>query len=723
MSENAQELPEGIQKRKVKRAAVPDLSIFGIPAVGTAPSIDPAATGANAPAKPVKAASARALQSSFFYRRRESDPPRPGRASDGAERGFAAGLQCGDRFISAAELGRTPPKEGALRVAAYIRVSNDSEDQENSYEMQSWYFASLLQRNPDWTSAGVYSDCGLSGTNKEHRTGYKRLLRHCREGKVDRIVCKSISRFARNTSDFMAALEFLHEHHVTILFEKENLDTQDAASDFILTTLAAIAQEESRSISANIRWSNQKRFPMGHVCNVALYGYRYAEGDGGFETLEGGYRIRRIEIVDEEAEVVRYVFSEVCEGRAFADIARTLNARRIPAPNEGRMRGKVKAGAECGWTGAIISEMVARERYCGDVLIQKTYTPDFLTHRSVRNDGRAPQYMVRNHHPAIIGRELFEGAQAVRRHNSEKFRNKAGVRNRHAFSGRLTCAHCGRHYNVRNAGFYPIWYCPASMLNNGKHVCRAERIYEEQVVRMFRKAFVGRFELAAEPVPDDVTVADVMSGRYGQDGDALCSFTRRADDFVPRVRVLLENVQRADNMERDRSFLKRRISARRAAAAEAEKRIRWLDAQRRALEGESGSPGDAVAVNERLAMESARLRDAQREADELDRRLADLEDYWDRLEADHEERERALEWMKTLPAGCEGAAAFLNGLTGEYVRAFALSIAVRDPLHYAIRWFDDVRTEVEMCSNVGDHRCTGDYFDGQRMRPKRRRGR
>ena len=235
-------------------------------------------------------------------------------------------------YLSTAEMNRTVTKSGPLRVAAYIRVSSDSSDQKNSYETQDKYFSGLLSKNPEWTSAGVYSDYGISGTDKQHRTGYKRLLRHCREGKLDRIVCKSISRFARNTSDFMTALNTLHDHQVTILFEKEGLDTADPTSDFILTTLAAIAQEESRSISSNIRWGNQKRYPKGQARNYDIYGYRYAKGADAFETMEDGYQIHRVEIVEEEAVIVRRIFQEVEDGERYSDIARRLNYEHIPAP-------------------------------------------------------------------------------------------------------------------------------------------------------------------------------------------------------------------------------------------------------------------------------------------------------------------------------------------------------------------------------------------------------
>ncbi|HJC87103.1 MAG TPA: recombinase family protein [Candidatus Eisenbergiella intestinigallinarum] len=636
-------------------------------------------------------------------------------------------------YISTAEMNRTVTKSGPLRVAAYIRVSSDSSDQENSYETQDKYFSGLLSKNPEWTSAGVYSDYGISGTDKQHRTGYKRLLRHCREGKIDRIVCKSISRFARNTSDFMTALNTLHDHQVTILFEKEGLDTADPTNDFILTTLAAIAQEESRSISSNIRWGNQKRYPKGQARNYDIYGYCYAKGEDAFETMEDGYQIHRVEIVEEEAAIVRRIFQEVEDGERYSDIARRLNYEHIPAPDQGKAKRKirgrttVKEGIETGWTSAMISRMITLERYCGDALLQKTYTPDFLTHKSRINNGEMPQYLVRDHHPAIISREQFERVQKVRQGNAARFGNR-GKRTDHPFSGRLICAHCGRAFNIRNASHYPIWFCPTSALNNGKGVCHAEKIYEEQAVRMFRKAFTDRFHLLSEPVLDDVTAVDILSGRYGEEESPRCHFDQRADRFVEQIRQRLVNIQKMDFMERDRGFLKRQIEALKVTISEAESRRRILTTQRDTLGIRKELLNDAMvdgstlaALENRIQEESDRIRNAEKEKEKLEQRLSHLESYWEQLEAGHEERDRALEWIETLPEGQEGTVAFLNGLTSAYVKAFALSITVHDPLHYTVHWFDDTSTDVEMYSNVEDYRCTAAYFDGQRMREKYRR--
>ena len=641
--------------------------------------------------------------------------------------------QDASHYISTAEMNRTVTKSGPLRVAAYIRVSSDSSDQENSYETQDKYFSGLLSKNPEWTSAGVYSDYGISGTDKQHRTGYKRLLRHCREEKIDRIVCKSISRFARNTSDFMTALNTLHDHQVTILFEKEGLDTADPTNDFILTTLAAIAQEESRSISSNIRWGNQKRYPKGQARNYDIYGYCYAKGEDAFETMEDGYQIHRVEIVEEEAAIVRRIFQEVEDGERYSDIARRLNYEHIPAPDQGKAKRKirgrttVKEGIETGWTSPMISRMITLERYCGDALLQKTYTPDFLTHKSRINNGEMPQYLVRDHHPAIISREQFERVQKVRQGNAARFGNR-GKRTDHPFSGRLICAHCGRAFNIRNASHYPIWFCPTSALNNGKGVCHAEKIYEEQAVRMFRKAFTDRFHLLSEPVLDDVTAADILSGRYGEEESPRCHFDQRADRFVEQIRQRLVNIQKMDFMERDRGFLKRQIEALKVTISEAESRRRILTTQRDTLGIRKELLNDAMvdgstldALENRIQEESDRIRNAEKEKEKLEQRLSHLESYWEQLEAGHEERDRALEWIETLPEGQEGTVAFLNGLTSAYVKAFALSITVHDPLHYTVHWFDDTSTDVEMYSNVEDYRCTAAYFDGQRMREKYRR--
>lgn len=416
-------------------------------------------------------------------------------------------------------LPSTPPKDRRLKVAAYIRVSTDLADQKNSYETQERYFRRLLQGNPDWIFAGIYSDYGISGTSGQKRTGFKRILRHCTEKKIDRIICKSISRFARNTLDFMTALNTLQESGTTIYFEEDGLDTSDQTSHFILTTLAAIAQEESRSISANIRWGNERRFPRGEVRNQAIYGYRYT---GSHAVSENGYRYRTVEIVEEEAAVVRRIFEQAAQGSSCVEIARDLNGRHIPvrpSPYARRRlkhasRGQLHSTIDEGWTAGQIRLILTNERYSGDVLIQKTCTENYLTHHSRKNRGEAPQYWARNHHPAIISRELFEGAGLMRKTGvpSEKTPSHRPVR--YPFSQTLICGSCGRFYHIRNTARNPIWFCPSTARNNGKNLCHNHKIYEEQLIRMFRRAILERFRLMETCPADQLNAADIMSGHF-----------------------------------------------------------------------------------------------------------------------------------------------------------------------------------------------------------------
>ncbi len=619
-----------------------------------------------------------------------------------------------EAFISAESFHRVSKAKERLRVAAYIRVSTDSSDQENSYETQERYFNNLLTQNANWISAGIYSDYGISGTDSGKRIGYRRILRHCEQGKIDRIVCKSVSRFARNTSDFMVALKTLQEHGVTILFEKEGLDTADPTSAFILTTLAAIAQEESRSISSNILWGHEKRYPKGDTRNHIIYGFRYAEGEDAFETTPTGYRRRRIVADEKEAEVVRRVFDLFEEGLGFTEIARKLNREHIPAPQAHTLNGQIRQSADVkqdiGWTGPHISRMVRSERYCGDVLLQKSFVPDYLTHESRKNKGEKPQYYVKGHHEAIISRDQFERVQKLLEVSK---RNTHYTRTDKPFTHRLYCPHCGRYYHNRQSGPNAVWFCPTTMAHNGKAHCPSERIFEEQIIRMFRRAFIDRFGLVEAPVIDDVKVADIMSGCYGMDEEIITPFSQKAETFVGKMMARLRNIQSQDYVERDRGFLKRRVSAVEADIADTEKRIRHMmteldsiSVRQEILGDQSITEEELHAIQNQLRREQERKIRLEPEKAELDKKLTYLENYWEQLERDYDEREKTLEWMETLPEGQAGTTEFLNGLSETYIKGFALRITVHDPLHYTVHWFDDTTTEVEMYSNVEDHRLT-----------------
>ena len=246
------------------------------------------------------------------------------------------------------------------------------------------------------------------------------------------------------------------------------------------------------------------------------------------------------------------------------------------------------------------------------------------------------------------------------------------------------------------------------------------QVYEEQIIRVVRRAVIERFELTVQPIQDDVKVADILSGRFAETEGV---FSSEADSFVVQMLARLENIQRLDFMERDRTFYKRQITALFTSVETARKRVRLLQSQKDALETRRYLLGDMTVEETSITEKTkqieelkARIERDDAEGKKLSEQLDYLESYWAELEDDFDRREDAIEWMKTLPEGCAGTAAFLNGLTGDYCKSFILSITVHSPLKFTIHWFDDTRTEVVMYSNIEDYRYTASYFDGVAMR-------
>lgn len=593
--------------------------------------------------------------------------------------------------------------EKTVRVAAYIRVSSTNPAQEDSYEMQERYFMSLLSKNSGWTSAGIYSDHGVSATSREKRTGFNRLLRHCKQGKIDRVICKSISRFARNTQDFLEALRTLKENGVTILFEREAMDTADAYSEFILTTLAAIAQEESRSISANIAWSNQKRFPAGNVCNKDIYGYEFRKGE--YTVNENGYRYRAVFIIPEEAEIVRMVFRLFTkEELGFTQIAQKLDAMHIQPPNSGcRQRqkrkptvlpaGTLKEEDKRGWTATDVRYMIANVRYCGSVLCQKTYTDHRNGRKQKVNKGEKPKYLIRNHHPAIISEELWQEAQEVWKVYTAKYRGIEKGRNERNYSKLLLCGECGRYFQGHSTTRTTIWRCATKLAQQGQKRCRMEPVYEEQIQALLRKAFAEKFKLVEKM---DAEVHEVMqmiskapiNNVETQSLKALTEKLRETHDF--------------DRMGQEGDFLKRQLSAVNYSIRDANQHIRNIQAEKEALKVRSevlGEPVDeeaTAALENRLRHEEEQLGKLEYEAQQQAEQVRYMEAYWKKLEQTYEIREQTLNWLDSLTGGTQ---TFLDEAVGTYVKAFVLSVTIFSPKHFRIHWFDDTQTDVE-CDSV-----------------------
>jgi DNA invertase Pin-like site-specific DNA recombinase len=309
--------------------------------------------------------------------------------------------------------------EEKLRVAAYCRVSTDSDEQETSFETQVEVYEKKIRANPAWEYAGVYTDEGITGTKASKRPGFQKMIKDAENGKIDRILTKSISRFARNTLDCIAYVRHLKEIGTTILFEKENIDTGSTYSEMLLTVLAAFAQEESRSISANITWGVRKRFEDGQERWAKIYGYRK-----NFDTGETYI------VVENEAEVIRLIFSLYERGLSTTEVGRELEKRQILTP----------AGKKV-WNGALVRSILVNEKYCGDLILQKYVTTDHLTHTFVKNDGEeAPMYYIKDHHKAIVSREQFNRVQKILEYRNKK---KNGY-DTYPLGDKLRCPYCGK---------------------------------------------------------------------------------------------------------------------------------------------------------------------------------------------------------------------------------------------------------------------------------------
>ena len=314
-----------------------------------------------------------------------------------------------------------------LRVAAYARVSTDLDSQETSIENQREHYLHYIKGHEDWELAGIYEESGVSGTKAETRSELMRLMKDCRAGEIDLVITKSISRFARNTSECIAMVRELTDIGVTLIFEKENIDTSKMESEFLLTLLAAFAESESQSISTNQKWSIRRRFQSGT--------YKGGKVPYGYRRDKKGYVIH-----SKEAEIVKRIFKMLCDGKGTVVIARELNEERIPTWTES-YKGLEAQGK---WRSNSIIAIARNEFYTGDSLYQKTFMENY---KKYVNTGQLDQYLNEADHPAIIDHATFEQANAMIKSHGERLGREKAVKDtkRYVFSGRLICGLCGGH--------------------------------------------------------------------------------------------------------------------------------------------------------------------------------------------------------------------------------------------------------------------------------------
>ena len=365
-------------------------------------------------------------------------------------------------------VGSTAAKEKIkkLRVAAYCRVSTETEEQNLSYEVQVAHYTEYIKKNTEWEFAGIFADDGISGTNTKKREEFNRMIEECMEGNIDLVITKSISRFARNTLDCLKYIRQLKEKNIAVYFEKENINTMDAKGEVLLTIMASLAQQESQSLSQNVKLGLQYRYQQG---KVQVNHNRFM----GYTKDEEGNLI----IVPEEAEIIKRIYREYLEGKSLVGIGRDLEKDGI-----------LTAAGKPRWRPETIKKILLNEKYIGDALLQKTFTVDFLTKKRVKNEGHVPQYYVENSHEAIIPKELFLQAQEELHRRSNIYtgadKNKRIYSSKYALSTITFCGDCGDIYrrvywNIHGRKEF-VWRC-VTRIEQGPEVCKNRTVKEAEL--------------------------------------------------------------------------------------------------------------------------------------------------------------------------------------------------------------------------------------------------
>ena len=369
-----------------------------------------------------------------------------------------------------------------LRVAAYCRVSTDSEDQINSYKSQVQYYTDLIKSNSEWSLAGIYADEAITGTQVTKREDFQRLINDCMNGDIDLIVTKSISRFARNTLDTLKYVRMLKEKGIAVFFEEENINTLTMDGELLLVILSSVAQQEVENISANVKKGLKMKMQRGELVGFqGCLGYDYHPED------------KTITVNEEEAEIVRYIFKRYIEGAGGSVIARELQ----------NLGYKTKRGSTT-WAETTVIGIIKNEKYKGDILMGKTFTLDPISKRRLDNFGEEDQFYVRDHHEAIISEEVFDAAQEILKRRSKPRRlgtdgKREKFSRKYAFSCLLECGFCGgtltrRSWHSGSQYNKIIWQC-VTATKKGKKFCPDSKGIAEETIE---QAFVESYRLLCQ---------------------------------------------------------------------------------------------------------------------------------------------------------------------------------------------------------------------------------
>ena len=452
-----------------------------------------------------------------------------------------------------AETAQEQEKKRHLRVAAYCRVSTDSEEQLSSYENQLAYYTEKIMKEPGWTMAGVFADEGITGTSTCKRKEFLRMIRQCRQGKIDMILAKSVSRFARNTVDTLNFTRELRGLGIPVIFEEQNINSIYPESEFLITLHGAFAQAESESTSSRVSWGKRQAMRSGHVTMHYKNLLGYEKGPDG-----------KPRIVPEQAEVVRFIYDRYLAGDTAREIKAALEAKGAPT-----VSGKGT------WMASHIRSILTNEKYCGDALLQKTFIQDCISKKVIPNTGQLPKYLVQDHHEPIISRETFDAVQLEMARRSAKAgaTRKSTPTGRGKYSGKyvlsnlLFCGECGTAYRrcvwTQRGVKRPVWRC-VSRLDYGKKFCTQSPTLDEEPLQQailaavnaamldhdtLARQLTAAMERELAPIPgESMSLADMdraleeLSGQF----NALLAEASAdpAEDYTERFRELSESTAR-----------------------------------------------------------------------------------------------------------------------------------------------------------------------------------
>lgn len=471
----------------------------------------------------------------------------------------------------------TPVGQVAKRkVAAYARVSTDSDEQYTSYDAQVTYYTNFIKGKPNWEFVKVYADEGISGTSTKRRDEFKEMIESALNGNIDLIITKSISRFARNTLDTISITRQLKVKGVEVYFEKENLWSLDDKTEFLLTIMASIAQEESRSISQNVTIGKRWSMKEGKVSFA-------------YKNFLGYKKVEEKIVIDEaQAEIVRLIYTMFLkEGKTCTGIAEFLKSKGVPTPS----------GKSCKWTKNTVYSILTNEKYKGDALLQKKYTADYLEHRMVTNNGELPQYYVENNHPAIIEREVWEMVQTEMMRRSMLGAAYSGSS---LFASKLICGDCGKPYGKKkwhSTSKYAkeIYRCNAKY-NKGQAQCQTPNLTEEDIKARFIKAYnlvmcdkkqviedtLAVIELLVDTADLDVEIADLQAKIERISSDVSLMVRENARTQQNQIKFAARYEELTKEYETQKAALEKAVKEKAYKTGKATKMRAYLEAMKQA---------------------------------------------------------------------------------------------------------------------------------------------